>query len=162
LPGFGYTSAPTSLFLKGGAARPPQPARLRSPRTGGGGLTKIGEGTLTLTANQHLRRATVVSNGTLSSQRTRLCRPSTQVNLAGGTLDLNGYTVTTRQRHRHTHQRHSRDRHFGLPAKEPSAPGHTDAFQRDGAGTYLADVTAAGTSDLLTVPATLTSRTSPS
>lgn len=117
-----------------------------------GGLTKLGTGTLTLGGTNTYAGATVVSNGTLKLGIAQALPSGTKVILAGGTLDLNGYTVTN-----------SLGGTAGTVSNgtmvatfSPAGAGAvgTDTFTPGTAtvtGTYVADVATDGSSDYLTI-----------
>jgi autotransporter-associated beta strand protein len=117
-----------------------------------GGLTKLGAGTLTLGAANTYAGATVISNGTVKLGNALALPTATTVVLAGGTLDLNGFTVTNTLRgtsgavNNGTLQATLSPAGTGAIGSDTLTPG--TALVK---GTYLADVTADGTTDLLTV-----------
>jgi autotransporter-associated beta strand protein len=89
-PGFGYTSTPT-VSLAGGGTN--VHATLGSVEVGAnvsGGMTKLGTGTLILSATNTYVGTTIVSNGTLRLGVVQALPTNSTVALAGGTLDL-GY-----------------------------------------------------------------------
>jgi autotransporter-associated beta strand protein len=92
-PGSGYTAAPT-VTLRGGGYTATATAALGANASGG--LTKLGPGRLTLNAANTYTGPTVVSNGLLrlGAAGARTLTPHTRITLAGGTLDLNGATLT--------------------------------------------------------------------
>jgi autotransporter-associated beta strand protein len=93
-PGFGYTSDPTVMLSGGGTnVQTAIGAITRSANTSGG-LTKLGSGTLTLAAANTYTGATTIAGGTLKLGTASALMPNTPITLAGGTLDLNGFTVT--------------------------------------------------------------------
>ena len=94
--GFGYTSAPT-VSLSGGGLTTAQPAATASiGASASGGLTKLGSGTLALLAANTYAGATTVSNGTLRVGTVGALPKDTDVNVAGGTLDMGGFSLTNR------------------------------------------------------------------
>jgi len=117
-----------------------------------GGLTKLGTGTLTLGGANTYAGATVISNGTLKLANAKALPTGTAVVLAGGTLDLGGYTVTNTLAGTSGAVSNGTMRATFSPAGA-GALG-SDTFTPGTAtitGAYLADVTADGASDLLTV-----------
>ena len=64
------------------------------PNTANGGLTKQGTGILTLGGTNTYGGSTTISSGTLKLGNPLALPTGTQVTLASGTLDLNGFTVT--------------------------------------------------------------------
>jgi autotransporter-associated beta strand protein len=94
-PGVGYTSEPVVTLLRGGKGLVTSTVAsvTLAPNTSGG-LTKQGNGTLTLSATNTYTGATTVAGGTLRLTNAKALPTLTPVVLAGGTLDLNGYTVT--------------------------------------------------------------------
>ncbi len=152
-PGVGYTGEPTVTFLRGGngVVTSTVASVALTPNTSGG-LTKRGNGTLTLSAVNTYTGATTVAGGTLKLTNAKALPTQTPVVLAGGTLDLNGYTVTNALSG------------TGLITNgtvravlSPAGAGAvgTDAFTLASASlsgvSYVADVTAAGDSDLVSV-----------
>ena len=94
-PGTGYTSQPT-LTLVGGS--PTTAATLGLPAMGyppPGGLTKLGSGTLTLAAANTYTGPTDVQAGTLTLETPDAISPHSHITLNGGSLDLNGNTLTS-------------------------------------------------------------------
>ena len=152
-PGTGYTEVPGVSFSGGGnGAVAPTVGSVTLAANASGGLTKTGAGTLTLTTANTYTGVTTVAGGTLALGNAKALPTQTPVVLAGGTLDLNGYTVTN-----------------GLTAAGGSvvngtletvlSPGGagtvgTNTVALSGAaltGTYLADVRADGTCDRVIV-----------
>jgi len=92
-PGYNYTSAPTVAFI-GGGGTPPILGTVAIGPVASGGLTKVGLGTLTLSGANTYSGATVISNGTLQLGAANALPTNSPIVIAGGTLDLNGYTLT--------------------------------------------------------------------
>jgi autotransporter-associated beta strand protein len=94
-PGSGYTEAPAVTFAGGGklSVQASAGAATLAPNTSGG-LTKRGNGTLTLSATNTYTGVTRIESGTLKLGNAQALPTQTLVALSGGTLDLNGYTVT--------------------------------------------------------------------
>ena len=93
-PGTGFSSAPT-VTLAGGS--PVTPATLGTPTLGmnaSGGLTKLGIGTLTLSAANTYTGLTDVQAGTLRLNDPDALPPFSPLSVSGGILDLGGNTVT--------------------------------------------------------------------
>ena len=92
-PGFGYSSAPAVTLVGGGRAnRSLGAANLAA--NAGGGLTKLGSGTLKLSGTNTYAGATTLSNGTLRLGHAGALPANAAVVVAGGTYDLGGFTVT--------------------------------------------------------------------
>ena len=89
-----YTTVPTVTLIGGGATTP---ATLGAPLMGAvpsGGLTKLGAGTLTLSAANTYQGPTEIRDGTLALNHPAALTPYTPVTLTGGTLDLGGNTLS--------------------------------------------------------------------
>jgi len=116
-----------------------------------GGLTKLGSGILTLGGINTYGGATVVSNGTVKLGNAKALPTGTRVVLAGGSLDLNGFTVTnTLTALGGTVANGTFD--TVLSPAGTNAVG-SETFALNGVtlqGQYLADVTAGGASDHVT------------
>jgi len=69
-------------------------APVLAPNQATGGLTKLGSGTLTLGGTNTYGGATTINAGTLKLGNAGALPTGTDVVLAGGTLDLNGFAVT--------------------------------------------------------------------
>jgi autotransporter-associated beta strand protein len=151
-PGVGYDTTPTVLFKGGGfniVAAQVGTVTL-APNTSGG-LTKLGAGILTLSGANTYTGATTLVEGTLKLGIAGALMPNSPIILAGGTLDLNGFTVT------------NAISGVGLVSNgtvvtdfSPAGAGviGTNSYAFTGAtvkGTYLADVTSDGDSDLLDI-----------
>ena len=94
-PGVNYVTLPTVLFKGGGAAAvAPTVADVTLSPNSSGGLTKQGAGSLTLGAANTYSGVTTVTGGTLKLGVANALLPNAQITLAGGTLDLNGFTIT--------------------------------------------------------------------
>jgi autotransporter-associated beta strand protein len=92
-PGFGYTSAPTVAFVGGGGTAPTvDPVAIGAVPSGG--LTVIGGGMLTLSGVNTYSGMTTISNGTLRLGVANALPTNAPITVAGGTLDLNGFTIT--------------------------------------------------------------------
>ena len=95
-PGSRYAAAPTVSFSGGGTqATQARAGAVTIAPDAGGGLTKAGAGTLTLGATNTYAGPTVVAAGTLKLGNAKALPFGGRAEaLAGGTLDLSGYTVT--------------------------------------------------------------------
>ncbi len=94
-PGTGYTAEPTVLIRGGGTtAVVPTLGGVTLSANTSGGLTKLGEGTLTLGTANTYTGVTTIAAGTLKLGVTNAIVSQSQIVLAGGTLDLSGFTVT--------------------------------------------------------------------
>jgi len=94
-PGVDYSAAPT-VTLRGGGTNVTA-AVIGTVTLGtnvGGGLTKLGTGTLSLSGANTYAGATTVSNGTLHLAAAEALPAGTDLNVAGGTLDLGGFSRT--------------------------------------------------------------------
>jgi autotransporter-associated beta strand protein len=154
-PGFGYQPGDTLVAaLRGGGFTSPALVSLPvlAPNSLTGGLTKLGSGTLTLGGANTYGGATVVREGTLKLASPLALPAHTDVTLAAGTtLDLNGSTVTNTVSGQGTVSNGTLVTVIS-PAGE-NALG-TETLTLSSAtlqGTYLADVTAGGASDHLTL-----------
>ena len=152
-PGCGYTGTPAVTFLRGGngVVAPAVASVTLSPNTSGG-LAKLGAGTLTLSAANTYTGTTVVAGGALKLTHAKALPTGTPVVLADGTLDLNGYTVTNAVAGAGTIANGTMQ-----VALSPSGAGvvGTDTITLASAtlsgSSYLADVTAEGDCDLVSV-----------
>jgi autotransporter-associated beta strand protein/T5SS/PEP-CTERM-associated repeat protein len=78
-----------------GTSNGPDALTLSGQITGGGGLTKIGAGTLTLSGSSSYSGATAVDAGTLQARATNAFSSSSAFTVAtGATLDLNSFNQT--------------------------------------------------------------------
>ena len=93
-PGFGYTSTPTVTLAGGGTNVQTAVGAVTLVTNVGGGLTKLGTGTLTLAATNTYAGATIVSNGTLRLGVVGALPTNGVLTLAGGAVDLNGLSCT--------------------------------------------------------------------
>jgi len=92
-PGVGYTTAPAVSFRGGGGTGAAATATIGGVMSGG--LTKLGPGLLTLNAENTYIGPTAVADGTLRlNAGPKTLSPASPITLTGGTLDLNGLTVT--------------------------------------------------------------------
>ena len=156
--GTGYLAgdAPTVTLSGGGYLTTATVGSVTKGVNASGGLTKLGTGVLTLGGTNTYAGATVISNGTLRLGNALALPTATAVVLAGGTLDLNGFTVTNTLGgtsgtvSNGTMQTTISPAGAGVIGSDTLTPG--TATLR---GTYLADVTADGTNDLLTVQGSL-------
>jgi autotransporter-associated beta strand protein len=92
-PGTGYTSAPTVTLSHGGKTSHPAATAFIAANVSGG-LTKLGSGDLFLTATNTYAGATTVSNGMLKIVVRDALPNGTDIAVAGGKLDLGGFTHT--------------------------------------------------------------------
>jgi autotransporter-associated beta strand protein len=94
-PGVNYTAAPT-VTLRGGGTNIVAAAvsTVTLAANAGGGLTKTGVGTLTLSGSNTFAGATTVSNGTLLFATAAALPAGTDLTVAGGTVDLGGFART--------------------------------------------------------------------
>lgn len=99
-PGFGYQAGDTVLVsLRGGgytnnAVALAYNATL-APNSSAGGLKKLGVGSLTLSGTNTYGGATIVQEGTLVPAHNLALPAAAPLQLTGGTLDLNGLTLTS-------------------------------------------------------------------
>ena len=152
-PGVGYAATPTVLFKGGGFnIVTAQVGTVTLADNKGGGLTKIGAGTLTLAAANTYTGTTTIAAGTLKLGTAAALMPNTPIVLAGGTLDLGGFTVTNLVSGMGTISNGT----FAT-VLSPNGPGAlgTNALALGKStvltGTCEADVTADGRSDLVSV-----------
>jgi len=93
-PGYGYTSLPTVTLGGGGTNAHPPVTGVTLGQNVGGGLTKIGGGTLTLSSTNTYAGPTVVKEGTLRLGLLDAFPVGTDISAEGGTFDLGNFTVT--------------------------------------------------------------------
>ncbi len=151
-PGTGYTSA-TVLFNGGGrSVTAPTVGEVTLTPNTSGGLTKQGNGILTLNAANTYGGTTTVAGGTLKLGHAAALPTATQVTLAGGTLDLNGLSVTNAVNGVGT-LANGAVRTVLSPAGEGTLGSDTVTLSSATltGGTYLADVSPSGASDHVTV-----------
>ena len=151
-PGVNYTVAPT-VTLRGGGTNVTAAVvgTVTLAANAGGGLTKTGDGTLTLSGANTYAGATTVAGGTLKLGTAQALPTDTPVLLAGGTLDLNGATVTNTLSGTGTLANGTVE-----TVLSPAGAGAvgSDTITLTGAalrGVYQADVTSAGACDLVAV-----------
>jgi autotransporter-associated beta strand protein len=153
-PGSGYQfgDIPTVTLLRGGYTMIAQAgAPVMAPNQAVGGLTKTGSGILTLGGINTYGGATVISGGVLKLGNALALQTGTEVVLAGGSLDLNGFTVTNAISGSGTVSNGT-----VVTVISPAGAGviGTSTVSMKSAslqGTYRADVTANGASDHLTI-----------
>ena len=92
-PGFGYTTAPT-VTLTGGGATTAATVSLALGANVSGGLTKLGSGSLVMTATNTYTGITVISNGVFKLGRADALPVGNDISVDGGIYDLGGYTIT--------------------------------------------------------------------
>ena len=94
-PGVDYTAAPT-VTLRGGGTNILAAAAgtVTLAANAGGGLTKTGNGTLTLSGANTYAGTTTISNGTLRLAGSAALPAGTDLTVAGGTVDLGGFART--------------------------------------------------------------------
>jgi autotransporter-associated beta strand protein len=93
-PGFGYTSNPTVTLSGGGTNVQTAVTGVTRGLNVSGGLTKLGTGTLALSATNTYGGATTVSNGTLRLGLAQAVPTNSALILAGGSFDLGGFSYT--------------------------------------------------------------------
>ncbi len=152
-PGVDYATPPTVLLKGGGSliVTALVDTVTLAPNTSGG-LTKSGAGVLTLAGTNTYAGTTTISNGTLKIGIPAALPTGTPVVLAGGTLDLGGLTLTNLIGGAGALTNGIVETVLS-PAGE-GALGADALALRAGAslsGTYVADVTASGASDLLAI-----------
>jgi len=110
-PGFGYTSTPTVSLSGGGTNVQTSLGSVSLGANMSGGITKLGSGTLTLSATNTYAGATIISNGTLRLGCVQALPANGVVQFEGGVLELNGFSATNgggdRDGQRHDHGRHA-------------------------------------------------------
>jgi autotransporter-associated beta strand protein len=93
-PGYDYTTAPSVAFIGGGGGSAPTLDPVSFGAVASGGLTKVGDGLLTLSGVSTYSGMTTISNGTLRLGVVNALPTNAPITVAGGILDLNGLTVT--------------------------------------------------------------------
>jgi autotransporter-associated beta strand protein len=154
-PGWGYTDVPAVTFLRGGTGATVASGSAVLAPNASGGLTKTGAGTLTLNAANTYTGATTVAGGTLKLGNAAALPTQSRLVLAGGTLDLNGYTVTNAVSGDGTVANGVLQAVLS-PAGEGTLGTNTVTLAGATlAGVYLADVTSAGDSDYAVIQGNL-------
>jgi autotransporter-associated beta strand protein len=157
-PGFGYRTIPTVTLSGGGTNLQTAVTGVTLAPNTSGGLTKQGAGTLVLTGTNTYGGVTTLAGGTLKPNNALALPANTTFTFSGGTLDLNGLTLTNLI---NTTGSISGGITNGTlqtvfsPSGESQIGSQTFSFAtRSSAtlrGTYYADVALDGTSDLLAV-----------
>ena len=93
-PGWGYTSAPNVSVRYSCSTTERYLEKVELVDLVGGGLTKVGPGSLTLCSTNSYAGATVVKEGTLLAGRDGAIPEGNALELAGGDLDLAGHSAT--------------------------------------------------------------------
>ena len=152
-PGVDYVTTPTIFFRGGGnGSVAPTVGTVTLSANASGGLTKLGAGMLILSNANTYAGSTIISNGTVKLGNAKALPTGTKVVLAGGSLDLGGYTVTN------TITSLGGTVANGTLYTDISPAGTnvvgTETLSVNGVnvqGKYLADVTAGGASDHVTL-----------
>ena len=151
-PGVSYATTPTVLFRGGGFnIATALVGTVTMSNNVSGGLTKMGSGTLTLSGANTYTGTTTIAAGTLKLGTAAALMPNTPIVLAGGTLDLSGYTITNALSGTGQILNGSVETVFS-PAGAGVIGTNTVGFTFSGAalkGKYIADVTSTGKCDLL-------------
>jgi autotransporter-associated beta strand protein len=92
-PGYNYNTAPT-VTITGGGGTAPVLDLATFGAVASGGLTKSGNGMLTLSGVNTYSGLTTISNGTLRLGVANALPTNAQVTVVNGVYDLNGFTVT--------------------------------------------------------------------
>jgi len=150
-PGFGYTSEPTVTFIKGGANAVTAMGTASLAQNVSGGLTKRGAGILTLSGANTYTGTTTVVDGTLKLGVANALQTNTLISLAGGTLDLNGYTVTNAFAGTGLVTNGNAVTTFSPAGTGTLGTNTLTLADTTVKGTYLADMTADGDSDRLNI-----------
>ncbi len=93
-PGFGYRTLPTVSLSGGGTNLQTAVTGVTLAPNSSGGLTKRGNGTLLLTGTNTYGGVTTLAGGTLKPNNALALPANTTFTFSGGTLDLNGLTLT--------------------------------------------------------------------
>ena len=151
-PGTDYIAVPAVNFIGGGTyAVAPTVGSVSLTPNASGGLTKLGTGTLTLSAANTYSGRTTVSGGTLKLGVANALLPNAQLALNGGTLDLSGFTITNAVSGTGTITNGTIQTVLS-PAGEGVIGTDTLTLKSTALkGIYMADVAATGTSDLVAV-----------
>ena len=154
-PGVGYqiTDSLAVTLLRGGYTTIAQVGvPVFAPNQATGGLTKQGSGTLTLGGTNTYGGATTISAGTLKLGNASALSSGTEIVLAGGTLDLNGFTVTNALRVISGVVSNGTLSAVISPAGEGVIGDETITLKSSTIrGTYIADVSSNGACDHVTV-----------
>ncbi|MCL1920534.1 MAG: autotransporter-associated beta strand repeat-containing protein [Kiritimatiellaeota bacterium] len=93
-PGQGYTTPPTVTLINGGYFTAATLGPVAIGPVASGGLLKLGEGRLTLNADNTYMGVTEVREGILRLRDPQVLSPYTEVTVTGGILDLSGGTLS--------------------------------------------------------------------
>lgn len=154
-PGSGYLpgeNLTVTLFRGGYTTMAQAGAPILVANAATGGLTKLGTGVLTLGGVNTYGGSTVISNGTLRLGNASALSPDSEIVLAGGTLDLNGFTITNSLSVISGVVSNGNLRTVISPAGEGAVGAETVVLKSATLqGSYIADVTTQGASDQVTI-----------